>query len=299
MLARTNNKTLAIFSLLLTALGYAVLGANSRLLSQGFAPMTQVYVRILIGFVLSLLLFGKKIRLHRIKTAPKSDWFWLLIMGVVGYSVGVWLVTLSNLTGKLVNTAVIYATIPFVTYGYSYVLLREKIRPKLLSWLVVALIGIAIVAGKSFTPRLENFGVGELFAILAVLAAGWWSIGIKKLSSHLNNQEITSVTMLIAAISGATIALCMGERLTMQAFTLPAVWLGIAIGAVLNVVLTFFENFSFKHLNVVFGNQILMTGTLFSLVLGFLFFNETISFPEVIGAFLIVISVWQAKKLLK
>lgn len=292
------TQALAVWGLVGVAFGYAVLGVNSRLLSVGFEPMTQVYVRIAVGLLLSLLLFNKQIRIEKIKTVPRSDLFWLSIMGVVGYSLGVWFITLANLNAKLVNAWIIYSTIPFVVYAYSYFLLKEKIRPKVIALLLVSLYGISVVASKSLIPQVSAFGMGELFAFLSVLAGGWWSVGRKKVSNYLNNKEITVITMFIAALTGLIIALVKGEELILSAFLLPQVIVGIMIGAVLNLILTYFENFSFQHINVVLGNQILMSSIIFSLILGFLLYNEQPSPVEILGGILIFVSVWFANKLL-
>lgn len=291
-------RNLALWGLFLDAFGYAVLGVNSRLLSTGFEPLTQVYVRIAIGFLLSLVIFNKHIRLPKLKTMPKSDVFWLIVMGTLGYSISVWMITLANLSAKLVNASIIFASIPLVVYVYSYFLLKEKLRWKVILLLFVALYGIVVVASKSFLPHIESFGKGELFAFLSVLAGGWWSLGRKKMSEHLNNQEITVLTMLIAAVSGAAIALLKGEPLPLQSFTLLPVIIGVAIGAVLNIGSTFLENFCFSHLNVVLGSQILMTSSIFALVLGFLLYHEVVSLPEVLGGILIFASVWWGNRLL-
>lgn len=291
-------KTLALWGLILDAFGYAVLGVNSRLLNVGFEPMTQVYVRISIGFLLSLLFFGKDLRLKKLQTIPKNDICWLLVMGTLGYSIGVWLITLANLDGKLVNAAVIYAVIPLVVYVYSFFLLKEKLRANVILLLLVSLYGVSVVASKSFIPNISSMGVGELFAFLSVLASGWWSVGRKKMSNHLNNKEITVITMFIAAVSGILIALMKGESLNLQAFTIPSVIVGIAIGAVLNLGLTFLENFSFKYISAVLGNQLIMTSTIFSLLLGFIFYRESVSLIEVVGGVIIFVSVWVANSLL-
>jgi len=291
-------RTIALWLLVLDAFGYAVLGANSRLLSIGFAPMTQVYVRISIGFLLSLLFFGKHLRLKKIKQIQKQDVFWLLVMGMVGYSLSVWFITLASLNAKLVNASIIYAAIPFVVYLYSFFLLKEKIQKKVLLLLFVSLYGIGVVASKSFLPQISTMGIGELFALISVFAGGWWSVGRKKMSDDLNNKEITVLTMLIAAIFGMIIAFMKGETLSLTAFTIPSVIIGIIIGAILNLGLTFIENFSFKHVNAVLGNQIIMTSSVFSLILGFLIYQESISFPEIVGGVIIFVSVWLANSLL-
>ena len=285
-------RTLAIFSLLGVALGYSVLGMNSRLLNVGFAPATQVYVRVLLGFVLSLIAFHKSIRLPQLFTIPTKDTVWLLLMGIFGYAGSVMFATLASLHTKLVNASIIGATVPFVVYLYSYIFLKEKIRPVILLNLCFALYAIAMIAAKSYLPNIENMGIGEVYALISVLSLGWWSIGRKKLSNHLNDKEITVVTMLIAGTTCLLAALAMHEPLTLNAFTLQPVIIGITIGAVLNLVLTYLETFAFNNINLVFGNQLLMTSTIFSLIGGMLFYKEFISVPEIIGGLIILSTVW-------
>ncbi len=134
------KKKLAVGGLILVAFGYSVLGVNSRLLDAGFEPLTQVYVRIMVGFFLSVGLFNRKLRVQKFLTIPARDWFWLFLMSVVGYALGVWMITVANINAKLVNSAVIYATIPFVVYVYSYFLVKEKVKPKLILFLFVKIV---------------------------------------------------------------------------------------------------------------------------------------------------------------
>lgn len=289
----------AVASLVGVAFGYAVLGMNSRLLNQGFEPATQVYVRILLGFLLSLVVFKNKININNIKSTPKRDIFWLFVMGVVGYSGSVLFATVATINAKLVNASIIGATVPFIVYIYSFLFLKEKADPRLFINLLPALYGVSIVSSKSFIPNFSNFGTGELFAILSVLALGWWSFGRKMLSDHLNTPEVTVITMIIAGLTALFVAVLRGEDISLQAFTLPPVIIGIIIGAGLNLGLTFLETFAFKNINLVFGNQILMTSTVFSLILGIVFYQEYISISEVIGGLIILFSVWRANKLVK
>jgi drug/metabolite transporter (DMT)-like permease len=294
-----SKKKLAVIGLIVAAFGYSILGVNSRLLSQGFDSMTQVYVRISVGFLLSLFAFRKDIKIKKIRKISKSDLFWLLMMGVVGYSVGVWMITIAVLNSKLVNASAIFATTPFAVYLYSFFLLKEKINPKLIFLLSLAIYGVIIISSKSFIPTFAEFGKGEIFAVLSVITTGWWSVGRKMLSNKLNNKEITVIVMFIAAVSGIIIAMIKGEPLPIQSFTMTPVLIGIAIGAILNFALTFLENFSFQHISAVIGSQILMTSVGFSLILGLIFYQEAISIPELIGVIIIFFSVHQANKLIK
>jgi drug/metabolite transporter (DMT)-like permease len=291
--------TLAIFSLIGVAFGYAVLGMNSRLLNVGFAPSTQVYVRVLVGFILSLIIFGRSLRWSAIKTIPNRDKVWLLLMGVFGYAGSVLFATLASLNTKLVNASVIGATAPFIVYIYSYFFLKEKVRPIIIMNLLIAMYSVVVIASKSFTPMLGNFGIGEFYAVCSVLSLGWWSVGRQKLSNHLYDKEITMVTMLIAGLTALFVALVRGESLNLHAFSLPPVMIGITVGAILNLALTYMETFAFKHVNLVFGNQLLMTSTVFSLLGGLLFYQEFVTLPEIVGGLIILSTVWYANSLAK
>lgn len=294
-----SKRTLAILALILIAYAYSTLGMVSRILNEGFQPMTQVYVRVAIGFLISLLFFRHNLNYQKIITTPRQDWFWLTVMGAIGYAVCVWFLTLGAISAKLVNGSVIYSTIPFFVYIISYFLLKEKFRLKLILFLLVAVYGIAVVASKSFIPQLSGFGMGEMFTLVGAFTGAWWSVGIKKLSNHLRTTEVTMLVMAIAAISGIIIAMLQGETLQLSSFSNSWIVFGIVLGAGLNFMTTFLENFAFKHINVVLGNQILMVSTVFSLLNGFVFYQELITWPELIGGLLIFGSVVAANNVLE
>ncbi|MGH7249625.1 MAG: EamA family transporter, partial [Minisyncoccia bacterium] len=92
-----SKKTQALIALCITALGYSLLSVVARLMSKGFTPYTQVYLRIGLGFVLSLIIFGKDIDFKKIQRIGKKDWLLLLLMGTVGYGLAVGFVTLGVL----------------------------------------------------------------------------------------------------------------------------------------------------------------------------------------------------------
>lgn len=298
LFARIGPHNASVIALLLVALGYSLLGVAARLLENGFEPMTQVYVRVFIGFLLSMVIFRKELRFKIMSAIPRTDWFWLLMMGIFGYALSVYFITRAALTTTLINTAVIFALLPFVVYFYSFFLLKEKVRLVLIGLLIIALVGVSLIATKQVIPNLSVTGEGEVFALLSVLCAGFWSIGRKKLSPTLNNSEITMIVMFVAAASGCIIAFGRGEEFSFSAFAMGPVILGLFMGSVLNVVLTFFENFAFGTIDLVLGNQILMTENVFALVFGYFFYAEIISATELVGALLILSTVFIANRIL-
>jgi drug/metabolite transporter (DMT)-like permease len=294
--SKFSTRSLAIGALVITAAAYSLLSIAARLLAEGFMPLTQVYMRIAIATLLLLFILRKNIRWSQIRSLSLRDWLILFTMGTIGYSIAVYFVTMGAIHAKLVNVSIIFASVPFFSYVYAYFFLKKTINPKLIILLLISLLGIAFVATKSFVPRLEAFGIGELYVLIATATMAWFYVGRKVLSSHLNTSEITIIVMAIAATTAWLFAIIRGETFVASAFTNPYVLLGLAIGTGMNVITNPIELFAFKHLDAVTGSQILLLETVFSLVLGYFLYHEFITFPEIAGGLIIISSVYIANK---
>jgi len=297
IIGNVSARTLSIGFLVIVSASYTLLSIAARLLSEGFQPMTQVWLRIALGTVALTLILRKQLRWKRMLGMPARDRWILLSMGTIGYSVAVYFVTLGAINAKLVNVSVIFASAPLFAYLYAYLFLKKPFDGKLLGLLLVSLLGIAVVATKSFVPLLAPFGVGEWYTLIATATMTWFFVGRKTLSPHLNTSEITIAVMTIAAVSGFLIALIRGETITLSAFTNTHVLLGLAIGGFMNALVNPIEIYAFKHLDAVLGSQILLLETVFSLIFGFLFYAELASLPEFVGGLIIIGSVYIANKL--
>lgn len=296
-LGHIHTRHLSIGFLVIVSASYTLLSIGSRLLAEGFQPMTQVYMRVVLATFALLFFFRKSIRWTHIRTTPRHDLFVLLTMGTIGYSIAVYFITLGALNAKLVNVAIIFASVPFFSYVYSFLFLKKPFDIKLTGLLMLSLIGISLVATKSFIPQFAAFGTGEWFTLLATATMAWFYVGRKVLSRHLNTQEITVMVMAIAALSGLILAIGRGETFSLSAFTNPHVLLGLAIGGFMNALVNPIEIFAFDHLDAVFGSQILLLENVFALLFGYLIYAETITPPELVGGLIVVTSVYIANKL--
>lgn len=295
-LKNISTHNLAIVSLIGVSAGYTLLSISARLLNEGFEEMTQVYMRIAFGAIFAILLFRKKLRWNHILHMPSKDKAILLSMGTLGYAIAVYFITLGSINAKLVDVAVIFASVPFFSYLYAFLFLRKPIDMKLICLLALSVLGIMFVATKSFVPQIESFGKGEYFTLLATATMAWFYVGRKVLSNHLNNSEITVVVMLIAAITAFLFAQIRHETFLLSAFTNPNVILGLFIGAGMNIFANYAEAFAFNYLDAVVGSQIFLLENVFSLIAGFFFYNEIVTSPEIVGGLIIIGSVYFANK---
>lgn len=293
----TRNQRLAVWALIAVAVGYALLNLAIRLMADAFEPLTQTYLRIFLGLFIALVIFRNKLRPRVIKKLPRRDWLVLLLMGVVGYSVGVGLITLGAINAKLVNVSVLTSTIPFFVAIYSYFALRKKVSRQMLILLMLSFVGAAMVATKAFPPVIDSLGFGEVCILLASAAFAWYSVGRKLLSDRLNNYEISVLTMAIAAVSALIFALVAGESLNLAGFLDPMVLLGLAIGAGFNIIASMFENFAFQHINAVAGSQLLLIENAVAPLFGYFFYSELVGGFELLGAAIIIVSVLMVSRL--
>src|SRR6266480_8135493 len=109
-------KQRAVIALCIVALAYTLLNITVRFMSAGFAPFTQVYLRIGLGVVLTVLFFFHKIHPAKIKKISPRDWIILFLMGTLGYGLAVDFITLGVLHTKLLNVAIISSTTPFFVF---------------------------------------------------------------------------------------------------------------------------------------------------------------------------------------
>ncbi len=293
-----NNEILPFLALSLVALFYTVMSVAARFLNVGFADLTQVYIRIILGALVATIIFKKKIDFNKFTKISFSDWFWLFIMGVFGYGLSVYFVTLASLNTKLVNISVIASTLPVFVYPLAIILLKDKFDIKKLIFVLFSIYGVSVLSFKSLLPNFSAYEVGELYAVISVFFWGFWSIGRQKLSNFLNNSEISVLVMFIAGISTFVFSIFMGESLNMGAFSMPIVLLGLAIGVFLNIFATFLENYAFgKVKNLVLANQVLSLENIYALIIGYLFYSEFIGLYEFIGGVVVLTSVYLASRI--
>lgn len=294
---RGSKRSWSIGALLLTAACFPLFSIVSRLVNDGFAPLTQVYLRIGLGLIFTMVFLSKQIRWKVLRTISLRDGLALMLMGVVGYSFSTYFTTLGALHTSLVNVSIIGNSEPFFVYLYSFLIFKQPIKTQILLFIFLTILGVAMVATKSFVPVVSGFGIGEVYVLLFAATSAWYLLGRQLLSDRLNNSEITVLGMVIAVLSTFLLALFSRERFLAQHLLQREIFLGLILGGVLNTVTMLLQNFAYKHLEGVVASQILLVATLFSLLYGYVWYHEIVSLPEMVGVVVILASVYMTNKL--
>ena len=79
---RGSKRSWSIGALLLTAACFPLFSVVSRLVNEGFAPLTQVYLRIGLGLVFTMVFFSKQIRWKALRTLSLRDGLALMLISL-------------------------------------------------------------------------------------------------------------------------------------------------------------------------------------------------------------------------
>ncbi|HEY3991991.1 MAG TPA: EamA family transporter [Ktedonobacteraceae bacterium] len=170
----------------------------TRYLLASFTPLQLVIVRFLIAaiFFLPLLVPLRKQRWSFKEVA------WALfcgLVGVIGYYVlvayGQQLIS-AGMAGLLLATQPIW--ILLISTGVT----REKISWPVLSGLVIALSGIALLLSQETLGAAWNVAMfmGALLVLLAALMWSFYTVAVRSLSQRIGARASTALTMLLGAL---------------------------------------------------------------------------------------------------
>jgi len=291
-------RTTSIVALVGVSLGYGLLSVAARLLGTSFGIFTQVYVRIFIALIFTYCIFRRDLRWHKLKSLSLSSWLVLLLMGVVGYGLMVYSITKGALNTTLLNVSVIYSTVPLFVYLLGLIFLRRPWRYLILGLLLVSVWGVGVLSSGQLLPSLSRFGVGDYWVLLSALFEGIWYLGIRLIENKLNSREITFITQAIASVVIFVLAITQGESLpTLSSFMSWSVAIGLTIGVFMNVISPLVTIYAFKYLDEVFASQLFLSENIFALVVGYLFYGEMVGFVSLLGAGVVISSVYVMNKL--
>lgn len=266
---------------------FASYGLYPRYLSNGFELFEQVYLRILIAFVASIIFFFPFLKFKRIITAPKKDLILLLLRSLALYVGGVVLGSQAVIVTKYSNVAFISALPMIAVLGV--LLLGERLTLKKSLYIIMAFFGVILIAVQNFSD-IFSFGTGETLAILSTIFIAISYIGRKWQSNHLNNQEITVSMLFIGMISVFLVSIGSQEKFSVESFSIE-MSIVLILAGVINALGMFLTNYVFEKVEAIIANNFLTLSTVFALVFGFVFFQELPTVKELIGGFIIVTSV--------
>jgi len=290
------TKTKAMIAVIL---GNAIFGLSflfSKVILDMTVPSVLLAFRFSLAFlVLNLIvIFGRGKIEFSLKGKPLKNILLLAIFQPVIYffaeSYGI-AYTSSAFAGTII------AVIPIAGIVCDILIMHVKVSKKQILCSIGSVIGVAITTlGMEST---DSSALGIIMLFIAVLAAAMFYVFSQKAGEHYNALERTYVMFAIGSVTYVIAALvqCAGQYDTLILPVVSSVqfWGGMIYLSVFSSVAAFMAlNFGSSYIPVSQASIFANLTTVISIVAGVVVLHEAFTLPQVIGAAMILISVYIA-----
>lgn len=274
---------------LLMMLGSAACFITNVLLIRALAGVENVSVwvitsaRFAVGLVIVCTLYRREFQPSHLFTNRK-----LIERGLLGglCTLGFYYTVTALGAGRATfinNTYVIWGGL------FAVWVLREHLRPALLSGAVATLLGLALLTNPFATG--SRTGWSDLVAFCNALGAAWIVVTIRQLHAREHSSTIFAAQCVFGLL------LCAGPAIADFAAITPTAWLILAIASISASAGQLLMTQAFRDLSVAEGSLLQMLVPLGIAIGGVAFFHEHFTALELLGGALIlagtVASSWQ------
>ncbi|MDO4744987.1 MAG: DMT family transporter [Bacillota bacterium] len=191
----------------------------------------------------------------------------------------------------------IIAVIPIMGIVFDVLIMKAKVTMKQVICAVVSVIGVAVTTVGA--EGMKSSVIGVLFLLVAVTAGALFYVFSKKSGEHFNALERTYVMFAAGSMTYITVALiqCRGdyEGLIGAALGNGHFWICILYLAVMSSVVAFIAlNYGSSLISVSEASLFANLTTVISIVAGVVVLGESFTLQQIIGAVLIIGSVYIA-----
>jgi drug/metabolite transporter (DMT)-like permease len=266
---------------MIAAMGVLVRGLGN----QKFDLMQQVAWRVAAAVLCGSFLWARRPTLRTLRTLPAREWKLLALRAVLVYGIHLPLLSLSFLYGKYLNVAAAYC-FPFPTV-FGALLYREAVNGRKASWVAVSLLGLLVIS----VAALPSWNLGHVYALLASAAAGLALVMRRSHADGLSSEATTYAMVIVGAVVVVLPVAACGRMGTVPSLTWGVAGF-IVLAGVLNVACVHLGNYALAgRVNGLRAGSLLTmqipAAYALSAVCG-----ETVSLTEVVGALLVLVSVW-------
>jgi len=280
-------------ALLLAMLLWASSFIALKIAFRGFSPMVVIFGRMLVASV-CFLLVGK--RLARSLDYRPGDYKPMLFMAFCEPCLYFIFEAKAIENTSASQAGLLTAMLPILVMITASLLLKEVNSRKAWIGAILAVAGVCWLTVES-TPTADapNPVLGNFYEFLAMICATGYTITLKKLASRYSPFLLTAVQALVGSIFFFPLMFLPGSSLPREFPLVPSLAV-LYLGAVITLGAYGLYNFSLKHVQAsraaIFVNLI----PVFSVFLGWLVLDETLSAPQWAAAALVMGGVYLSQQ---
>ena len=267
-----NKKTLAISSLVLSAIFFGGTFIVVKNLLDDFSPINIVFLRYAVATILFLFSGGIPTK----KTVKPG-----LLMGVflwVGYVTQ----TQGLLTTSTINSGDVTGFYIVLTPIFSKIINKTSISGKSYLFSLTGFLGIFLIASNSYDQLFGN--------LFTLICATGYALHIVMVERYIKNQNISQL-MFVQSLIGTL--LCV-PFLNLEQFSFKIQYIIpiLFLGFVVNFAAFYLQLYGQKIINASTAALLLSLEAIFALIIGILYVGEVLNITNWAGVFLVLLSIF-------
>ena len=275
-----------------------VWGSNfvfGKILVQDFSPALLTALRLL--FIV-LFLAGLSSYKKHFKRITKSDFFFIILLGIVGVWINQWSFFAALQTADPTTSALILATAPILTGFLAAVFLKEKLTIRMLMGSFIAIIGIYFVVTNGNSSSFQ-FDKGLFWIIITMITFAIMIIMTKLLSKRMDPLTITLYSNIVGFAVSIPFVFLLDTPLRMSSDISDWVLL-IGTAVVVHGIATLVWNNNIRYVDASKASVLSNLEPFVAMVTGLVLLYKPITGAEILGSVFIVggvvLSTYQRKK---
>lgn len=277
------EKYKGITSLITVAFLYSFWGVLSRIIGFSLPLYYQTALRAVVAVMITIIILSLS---KQWKEIPKRDYLWITFRAIFGIiAIVSYFIALNFLQIGLVYL-IFFAGFTIGGYMMGKILFREKITQVRIVSLLLSLIGLYLIYSFSI-------GKNQIFYVLISLISGMtsavWSTLAKKITQTISSYQLTFWDNVIGALITFIASLILSEKWIVPAVNI--VWGVVLLWGFFYVITAQLIIYGFRRLDAQIGSLIMLAEVPFSILVGFMIYQEVMQKSSLIGGLLIMIAI--------
>jgi len=182
-----NKTTTGHIAALITIVIWGTTFISTKILLVDFAPIEILFFRFLLGLLVLIIVYPK-----RLKLKDKKQELTFAAAGLCGICLYYLLENIALTYTMASNVGVIISVAPFFTAVLSHIFMKteEKLKAQFFVGFFVAMVGICLISFNG--SKLELNPIGDILAVVAALVWSVYSLLTRKISSYGYNTIQTT-----------------------------------------------------------------------------------------------------------
>lgn len=262
---------------------YSFFGVLSRIVGYSIPLFYQNLTR---NALAAFILFPIVMLTKQWSPMTRNDWLWAIARSIAGNIAFILFFIVVNKLPLGLSYFIFFGASTITAYAIGAFFLDEKITPIKQVSICFALLGLFLV----YNVSVETFDpLYTLLAIGAGVTTSIWNLVPKKFKHSIGATQLAQLDNVLSVIFVLFLSLLFREPWTLPQRT--AEWaasLGIGVLFVATGILVVK---GFRYVDAQIGSIIMLSEILFTIVLAFFFYGETLSISSLIGGILIVTAI--------